>query len=57
MFKPTEQRMDEITSYFSQGDEELYAYYDNRITILPVYHSSARAHGEVYKERKIIQSS
>src|SRR5699024_8716810 len=35
---------------FSQGDEEVYAFYENRISVLPIYHSSALPHGNVYKE-------
>ncbi len=50
MFKPSQQRIGELTSLFSQGDEDLYTFYENRISVLPVYHSGALPHGEVYKE-------
>lgn len=50
MFTPSQRRIDALTSLFSQGDEEVYAFYENRISVLPIYHSSALPHGNVYKE-------
>lgn len=50
LFKPSQKRVEELVSYFSQGDEEVYAYYEDRVSVLPVYHSSAFAHGDVYNE-------
>ena len=50
LFKPSQKRVEELVSYFSQGDEEVYNYYENRVSILPVYHSAALPHGDVYRE-------
>ncbi len=50
LFAPSKQRIQELASYFSQGDEVLYNYYEDRISILPIYHTGALPHGKVYND-------
>jgi len=50
MFKPSSRRLDEIRDLLRQGDDKLNARLDRSILILPVYHSAAPKHGQLYKE-------
>lgn len=50
LFKPSKKRVEEIQEFIAKGDEQLDDYLDNRILILPVYHTSALEHGKVYNE-------
>jgi len=50
MFRPSPKRIREIEVILEQGDELLTTYLKNRLLILPVYHSGALLHGQVFKE-------
>ncbi|QUW23826.1 amidase [Sporosarcina sp. Marseille-Q4063] len=50
LFKPPEKHVIEIEEFVAHGDEILNDYLNERILILPVYHSAAPKHGVVYKE-------
>lgn len=50
MFKPTRKRVREIEGILEQGDEMLSSYLRNRLLVMPVYHTGAKLHGEVFKE-------
>lgn len=50
LFKPSEKRMSEIRALLKQGDEQLAAYFEKTIVVLPVYHVAAPLHGQVYRE-------
>lgn len=50
LFKPSDERVKEIDAIIEKGDAQLDRYFDERILIMPVYHSAAQAHGTVYKE-------
>lgn len=50
LFKPSKKRVEEIEAFLAQGDAQLDEYLENRILILPVYHTSALEHGKVYSE-------
>lgn len=50
LFKPSAKRLAEIESIIKTGDEILHDYFQHKIGILPVYHTSALPHGEVYRE-------
>jgi len=57
LFKPSPKRVAEIGALLQQGDQELDAYFQDRITVLPVYHCSAPVHGRLYKELFSIQKT
>lgn len=50
LFKPSEKRVSEIRKLLKEGDEQLSAYFENQIVVLPVYHRAAPLHGRLYKE-------
>lgn len=50
LFKPNQNRIDEIRSFIAKGDAVLEDYLNERILLFPVYHSTAPKHGVVYKE-------
>jgi len=50
MFKPSSRRLGEIKGLLRQGDERLNEYLKRSILVLPVYHSAAPKHGQLYKE-------
>lgn len=50
MFQPSAKRMNEIRTILKQGDEQLKAYFEDKILILPVYHDAAPLHGQLYRE-------
>ncbi|HLR61053.1 MAG TPA: amidase [Lentibacillus sp.] len=57
LFKPTTGKLREITAMIKQGDKTLSDYLKNRMLILPVYHTSAPEHGNVYREIFSIRKS
>ncbi|TLS36587.1 amidase [Pseudalkalibacillus caeni] len=50
LFKPNKKRVGEIREILHRGDIALEEYFSQRILVLPVYHSSAPLHGELYKQ-------
>lgn len=50
LFKPNKKQLNELENTIMEGDEKLAKYLDNRLLILPVYHTGATKHGQVYKE-------
>lgn len=50
LYRPTKKRIEEINEIIMQGDEWINEYLNNRLLILPVYHTGALKHGQVYKE-------
>lgn len=50
LFKPNAARLTDIEATLQAGDEQLAHYFQNRVLILPVYHTPAPAHGQVYKQ-------
>ena len=50
MFKPSKRRIREINETIVQGDEWISDYLSKRLLILPVYHTGAGKHGQVFKE-------
>ncbi|WP_228548274.1 amidase [Sporosarcina obsidiansis] len=50
LFKPSESKINDIESIIEKGDAELDHYLNERILVLPIYHSAALLHGKVYKE-------
>ncbi|WP_432358789.1 amidase [Sporosarcina sp. UB5] len=50
LFRPSAKRIDVISDLLDEGDKLLEDYLDNRLLLMPVYHSAAPPHGIVYKE-------
>lgn len=50
MFQPSARRFEEIRLLLQRGDEELAQLFADQILILPVYHTSAPRHGQLYRE-------
>ncbi|WP_283153276.1 amidase [Guptibacillus hwajinpoensis] len=50
LFKPNQKQIKQIHASLKRGDEILVDYLDDRILIMPVYHSPAPLHGELYQE-------
>lgn len=50
LFKPSDKRVQEINQIIKTGDIQLKQYFQNKVLILPVYHTGARKHGKVFKE-------
>jgi len=50
LFKPSGKKLAEMQTQFRDGDAAVTDYLANRLLILPVYHTPARKHGEVYAE-------
>ena len=50
LFKPTPKQIKNIHASLKRGDDILEDYLDERILIMPVYHSPAPLHGELYQE-------
>jgi len=50
MFKPSSRRLAEIRDLLKRGDERLKEFFATAILILPVYHSAAPKHGQLYHE-------
>ena len=57
MFKPTSKRVQEIERIIERGDQAIERYLMNKLLILPVYHTSALKHGEVFSELFSIQKT
>ncbi|MEK4251454.1 amidase [Paenibacillus sp. FSL W7-1287] len=50
LFKPSEERLQQIRVALQQGDQELEQYFEGKILILPIYHEAAQKHGKQYSE-------
>lgn len=50
LFRPSKNRINQINQIIEDGDIHLADHLSKRILILPVYHSGAPLHGELYKE-------
>lgn len=50
LFKPSEQKVTQIERTITTGDEQISEFLEKRLLILPVYHSAAPVHGQVYSE-------
>ncbi|WP_240688030.1 amidase [Pseudalkalibacillus hwajinpoensis] len=50
LFKPTQKQINQIHAALKRGDDILEDYLDDRILIMPVYHSPAPVHGQLYQE-------
>lgn len=50
LFKPNQKQTDNIYAMLSRGDDLLQEYLDRRILVMPVYHTPAPPHGELYQE-------
>ncbi|MFC5603417.1 amidase [Sporosarcina koreensis] len=50
LFKPSAKRIDELSNRLDEGDNFLEKYLENRLIVMPVYHTAAPEHGIVYKE-------
>ncbi len=57
MFKPTAKRIQEIEGMIELGDQAIDRYLMNKLLILPVYHTSALKHGDVFSELFSIQKT
>lgn len=49
-FKPSAKQLIKLNEQIQSGDRKIREYLQNRLIILPVYHTPAKLHGEVYKE-------
>lgn len=50
LFKPTAKQKQELMDQLHKAIEENEQFLENRVLVLPVYHSPAQEHGNVYKE-------
>lgn len=50
LFKPSPKRVDQLSYLLDAGDQFLEGYLENRLVVMPVYHTVAPPHGIVYKE-------
>jgi len=50
LFRPSPKKIHEINDSLEKGDQEVGEYLKNAILILPVYHTAALPHGQVYWE-------
>ena len=50
LFKPTQKQVKQIHDALKRGDDILEDYLDDRILLMPVYHSPAPVHGQLYQE-------
>ncbi|MGP4081405.1 amidase [Pseudalkalibacillus sp. R45] len=50
MFKPSGRRLNTLRELLKKGDDRLRKYLDRRLIVMPVYHSPAPMHGQLYKE-------
>jgi Asp-tRNA(Asn)/Glu-tRNA(Gln) amidotransferase A subunit family amidase len=50
MFRPRGKQLAELQETLTQLDQESAEYFRGRILVLPVYHSPALPHGQVYKQ-------
>lgn len=57
IFKPNVAKQLQIEQTIKKGDEELSEFLKKKIIILPVYHSPAPTHGQVYSEIFSIQKT
>ena len=57
LFKPSSKRVGKMKEILREGDLLLDTYLDRRLIVMPVYHTAAPKHGEVYKEIFSIKKS
>ncbi|WP_270180508.1 amidase [Alkalihalobacillus sp. CinArs1] len=50
LFKPNRKQTDNIIMMITRGEDLIQEYLDRRILVLPVYHTPAPLHGELYQE-------
>ncbi|WP_408010553.1 amidase [Pseudalkalibacillus sp. A8] len=50
LFKPSGKRLNTLREILRKGDDRLQKYLDHRLIVMPVYHSPAPPHGQLYKE-------
>lgn len=50
MFKPSASQLSQMERQIQEGDQHIQHYLQNRLLILPVYHTPAPSHGEVFRE-------
>lgn len=50
LFKPNETKLHSLQKTIDHGDQSITKFLENRLVILPVYHSSAPHHGDLYSE-------
>jgi len=50
LFKPRPHRFAALKEDIKKGREAVREYLTNRVLLMPVYHSTAPAHGELYRE-------
>ncbi|UAC48750.1 amidase [Bacillus aquiflavi] len=50
LFKPSSKKIAEMEATIKEGDEQLRQYFNKRLLILPIYHTAALKHGQVYHE-------
>ncbi|WP_377887290.1 amidase [Alkalihalobacillus sp. R86527] len=50
LFKPNRKQTDNIYAMITRGDDLIGDYLDRRILVMPVYHTPAPPHGELYQE-------
>ncbi|TCZ77423.1 amidase [Paenibacillus albiflavus] len=56
-FKPSKQQMAKLNEQINLGNQLIQEYLQHKLLILPVYHSPALPHGQVYKEIFAISKS
>ncbi|MCF6409340.1 amidase [Pseudalkalibacillus salsuginis] len=50
LFRPSGKRLKTLREILRKGDDRLQTYLDHRLIVIPVYHSPAPPHGQLYKE-------
>lgn len=50
LFKPSPKQVEKLYATLHKLDEEVARYFTNNILVIPVYHTHALPHGEVYQE-------
>ncbi|WAA09025.1 amidase [Fervidibacillus albus] len=50
LFRPKEKQRGEINDLLEEGERKVHAYLENRLLIIPTYHTTALPHGKVYWE-------
>ncbi|RKQ34768.1 amidase [Oceanobacillus halophilus] len=50
LFRPSPKKSNELKMIIKDGEEEVLSYLEKKLLILPVYHTTALPHGEVYSQ-------
>ena len=50
MFAPSAARITSIEETIASGDQTVHHYLDDRLLVLPVFHTAAKKHGEVIRD-------